>query len=145
MSRIRLTISQRDEYGRLYLPWYVARDARERVIAGPLEHWLDVAKSIQVSETADAEHSALRHVHTDPVHGAWTHEMRIAHHMEQMIDARRTSLLAPAWDTPEGPVLRDCCHRVCALYRLDPPEWELEIELHPPSPHVLDAAAELRA
>jgi hypothetical protein len=42
------------------------------------------------------------------------------------------TLAAPAVQLPDGSIdLLDCCHRLCALYRLRPGVWELTVHMSP--------------
>jgi hypothetical protein len=127
------------------LPWYVRRDDGE--VVQDLRAELDEARALnvrQVAGAAEVARPALTHAHPDARHGPWTHEQRIAHWVKELEQADELDLDAPAWRTPEGPVLRDRCHRACALYRLAPADWSLTLLVGQPPPGESDAAPGLR-
>jgi hypothetical protein len=85
----------------------------------------------------------------------WTHLGRIEEYKEQF--GKLTSVSQgrfPAFRTPDGPVLTDGCHRCCAIYALDLPDWRVDLELadspasHPdtqPEPRLLVGSEETLA
>ena len=90
-----------------------------------------VARSVTVQEIAGAsdDHPILSHPYPDPRHGDWTHQERIEHHVQQLLAAEEpVEVVAPGWRVGDLLLLRDGCHRACALYRLgNRVSWRSEV------------------
>jgi hypothetical protein len=102
------------------------------------------ALALRVRETVNVNHAVLRHEHPDERHGPWSHGSRIEHHVDQLASFEAVTLITLAWYTPEGFVLRDGCHRGCAIYRIEPKLWEIELNVQLPPLGALDTMPGLR-
>lgn len=128
-----LSITYLDELGDLWLPWFVRADRPAEVI-----HDLDrsLARQLRVRDVVDD--GAFR----PALEEKYEHEGRTWTHLERIEDYKRqweglNSLSPgrfPASRTPDGPVLRDGCHRACAVYALNPPDWRIDLKVTDPSP-----------
>jgi hypothetical protein len=119
-----IVITDLDALGALYLPWYVEHDAPW--------HPLDMTRAahhprqLAVADISDAEvRLALRVPSLDATHGWWTHQQRIDTHRRDL----QRSLALSAISSPEGPVLRCGCHRVCALWLERAAQFEVRLDV----------------
>ncbi len=130
---VNVSISDLEELGHVWLPWFVRAD-------NPAEPVRDLGRS-------NARQLRVRDVVSDPVFRPaleeeyedqgrrWTHLGRIEEYREQWRNLTSVSQgRFPAFRTVDGPVLVDGCHRACAIYALDLPEWRVDLELSEPSP-----------
>lgn len=132
---VNVSISDREELGNVWLPWFVRAD--------------NPAEPIRDLDRSNARQLRVRNVIDEPVFQAaleekyadrerrWTHLGRIEDYRQQW--RKLTSVSQgrfPAYRTPDGPVLMDGCHRACAIYALDLPAWRVDLELSdPPASH----------
>jgi hypothetical protein len=125
-----VSIVDRDELGNLWLPWFV--------------HAENPAQAIQTLDRSQARQLRVRDVIDDPVfrpaleleyeNGGrrWTHLGRIEEIKDQWSEQSSVGQgRFPAYRTADGPVLQDGCHRACALYALNPPDWHFDLGLLP--------------
>jgi hypothetical protein len=138
-------ITTRAELGALWLPWYVDRRDHGRLI-GDLHTEIEVAQALRVRDVLECQivRGALEQTTAnDPIIGPWSHRGGIRHHLEQLDPVQPVGPL-PAWLTPEGFLLRDGCHRACALYELAPRDFELRLIVKPAPRNVVDVFPGLR-
>jgi len=136
-------IETRDELAAIWLPWYVWADGSGVVEALAAE--IEDARAVTLGEVAlDPQHPVMRHVHPDSQFGPWTHAGRVEHYVEQLRTDAAIDLKAPAWETTEGMVLLDGCHRACATYIVDPAGWSIELVPEALNTGLPDAAPHLR-
>lgn len=127
-------ITDREELGDLWLPWFVRRD-------NPAEPIRDLdrtnARQLQVRDVLDepAVRPALEL--EDPPGSGWSHIGRIEHYKQQWRDLPGVSQgPLPAFRTSDGPVLLDGCHRCCMIYAANFAHWSVGLELSdPPADH----------
>jgi hypothetical protein len=129
--------------GSLWLPWYVRRDD-----AGVLIHSIQLheyARALQVREVIEdlVVHQALELKTAHGPHGPWSHVEGITHWRDRL-ELDRPIGPFPAWSTSEGLILRDGCHRSCALYVLRPDSFELHLDVTPAPAGAVEAFASLR-
>jgi hypothetical protein len=136
-------IETREELAAIWLPWYVRVDG-----PGVVEHLAaetNNARAVTLGEVAsDPQHPVMRHLHPDSQTGPWTHADRVAHYVEQFRNDATIGFKAPVWETAEGILLLDGCHRACATYIVDPVDWSIELAPEPVDTRRPDAAPHLR-
>jgi len=131
-----VSIETRAELGDLWLPWFVRVDE-------PAEPIRDLdrsnARQLRVRDAIEdpAVMPALQIEDADPHGGTWSHVGRIDHYKTEWSELTGVSQGPfPALRTPDGPVLVDGCHRCCAIYAMNLPEWRVGLELSdPPAGH----------
>jgi hypothetical protein len=121
----------RDELGALWLRWYVHRDdPSEPVDLSTLQSQPDRARQLRVRDVADEQIWTALSV-PDPNQRDQSHTQRIEHYQDRYYKAEVVAFSAPAWITPEGPVLIDGAHRACAIYLLDPKTLDADVAPFP--------------
>ncbi|MEX2195207.1 MAG: hypothetical protein WD844_07955 [Thermoleophilaceae bacterium] len=140
-----ITITARDELGKLWLPWYIRRDDPGRLVYD-IHRDHAAARSLRVREVI--EHAGVREALKEKTayaeHGPWSHLEGIAHRRRDLDVAAPIGPIL-AWSTAEGLLLRDGCHRSCALFELAPQDFELRIDVSDPPPGAIDAISVLRS
>lgn len=129
-------ITDREELGDLWLPWFVRRD-------NPAEPIRDLnrsnARQLRVRDVVDdpAVRPALELEDEDPQGNRLSHIGRIDYYKDQWGESPGVSQgPLPAFRTPDGPVLQDGCHRCCMIYAVDFADWRVGLELsNPPANH----------
>ncbi len=130
--------------GSLWLPWYVRRDDASVLIHSiQLEH--QNARAVQVREVSEdvVVRKALELKTAHGPHGPWSHVEGITRWRDRL-ELDQPIGPFPAWSTNEGLILRDGCHRSCALYELGPDVFELHLDLTPAPAGAVDALSALR-
>lgn len=132
-------ITTKDDLGELWLPWYVHD-------ADPTQPVLDLrssddARQLQIKdvfEDGDVR-AALAKVEGGTHKGPMTHLDRIQQICEAQTKASHVELTeVPATRTDQGLLLRDCCHRCCALY-VRKGSWSVQIDSQPATSGDIDA------
>jgi hypothetical protein len=138
------TFTSLESVGSMWLPWYVRRDDRS-VLIRSIELEYEHARALQVAEVIEdpAIHAGLELPTAHGPHGSWSHVDGIAHWRDRL-DRDRPVGPFPAWSTNEGLILRDGCHRSCALYELRPEAFQLYLEVTPAPAGAVEALARLR-
>jgi hypothetical protein len=116
-----------EEHGDLWLCWYVHRSEPSRPFGPPIWETVDDAQQLRVRDVAEDARVWEAMNQPDPNDATQSHAKCIEHYEERYRDIDAVALVLPAWRVPEGYVLRDGMHRVCALYRLAPPELDFEL------------------
>ena len=138
------TITTHQELGSLWLPWYVERDTPTSPIRD-IHQDHQRARAVRVRDAIEDDHvrAALSVKTAHAEHGRWSHLDGIAYRAKRLELERPIGPL-PAWVTAEGLILRDGCHRTCALYELQPECFELVLQVSPTPPGAVDALPSLR-
>lgn len=132
----------REALGEFWLRWYVHRSDPRRIITAIERDHAD-ALQLRVRDVEDDRvRAALRQ--PDPAHPEQNHLDLIERYESRYGEFSAVAFIAPAWATPEGPVLRDGGHRACALYRLNPPKLDADVVLSPAPEGHLDVLPGLR-
>jgi hypothetical protein len=130
--------------GSLWLPWYVEREIPTSPI-GDLHRDFPRARALRVQDALEDEdvRVALAVKTAHGAHGRWSHLDGIAYHRKRLNLGRPIGPF-PAWATSEGLLLRDGCHRTCALYEAQPKSFELVLDVSPAPVGAVDALPGLR-
>ena len=131
--------------GSLWLPWYVRRDDAAVLIRSiQLEH--QQACALQVREVSEdfVVRNALELKTAHGPRGPWSHVERITH-LRDCLEIDHPIGPFPAWSTDEGLILRDGCHRSCALYELGSNAFELHLDVTRAPADAVETRASLRA
>jgi hypothetical protein len=129
-----VSITHLDELGDLWLPWYVRRDDPATPIQD-IDAERAVARQLRIHDIEDHEIRQALGWEYEHEGRKWTHLSRIEDYRRQWEGLPGLSPeRVPAWHTADGPVLRDGCHRTCAVYLLNPPDWRVDLELSDPPP-----------
>ncbi|MBK8295144.1 MAG: hypothetical protein IPK93_10365 [Solirubrobacterales bacterium] len=140
-------IETKEALGELWLPWYVHNADPTRPVEDLRSS--DDARQLRIKDVFDdAEvRAALADVVGGAHKGPMSHLERIEQIRSEQSKAANVDLFeVPATRTNQGLLLRDCCHRCCALFVREG-TWRVQIDSEPPAPDDVDArdAPRLRA
>lgn len=140
-------ITKKEDLGEIWLPWYV-HDHDPSQPVEDLEN-ADDARQLRIKDVFEDEdvRSALAQVTGGTHKGPMSHLDRIQQISDSQVKASNVDLVeVPATRTGQGLLLRDYCHRCCALYVREG-TWRVQIDSEPPAAIDIDArdAPRLRA